>query len=144
MHGAKPIRSLVPFGTGRAYAASGSGVLVYGQGCVTYLEAVDQNNSGGSNVTFFDGTSSNGQQMIDYTLTQNQSTSEFIPLHSVPFTEGLYMVTNSGSVSGSITMWVNHSCAAYVGAQYRLVQLQEEQLAVEVLALQAAGIIPTS
>lgn len=144
MSHAKPIPSRVPFGTGRAYAASGTGVLVYGPGCVTYLEAVDQNNSGGSNVTIFDGTSSNGQQMIDYTLTQNQSTSEFIPLHSVPFMEGLYLVTNSGSVSGSITLWLNHSCSAYVGAEYRLVQLQEEQLTVEVMALQAAGIIPSA
>lgn len=130
-----PRRVLVPYGVGRAYAPGGSGVLLYGRGCITYNEAVDQANSGGSNITLFDGTSSNGQQIIDYTLTENESTSEMWGMHWVQFTEGLYLVTNSGSVSGSLSAWVDHDCSAYNGALYHMAKLAQMELELRVAAL---------
>lgn len=123
-----PRRVLVPYGTGRAYAPTSTGILLYGRGCITYNEAVDQNNSGGSNMTIFDGTSSNGQQMIDYTLTQNESTSEMWGMHWLQFTEGLYIVANSGTVAGSLCAWVDHDCSAYNGAMYHLARLAQMEL----------------
>lgn len=123
-----PRRVLIPWGTSRAYAPSGTGILVSGRGCITYAQSFETTGSAGGGATLFDGTSSNGQQIIDYTLTQGESTSEILGLHWLQFTEGLYVVTNSGSVAGSVTAWVDHDCAAYNGAMYRQVMLAQMEL----------------
>jgi hypothetical protein len=124
-----PRRVLIPWGSARAYASSGTGLLVAGHGCITYNEAYETTGSASASVTVFDGTSSNGQQMIDYTLTESESTSEMWGMHWVQFTEGLYIVTNSGTVAGSITAWVDHDCAAYNGALYHMARLAQLELA---------------
>lgn len=137
-----PIMVRIPWGAGRQYAVSGTGVLLYGRGCITYNEAVDQNNSGGSNITIFDGTNSNGQQIIDYSLTQNQSTSEMWGMHWVQFVEGLYIVTNSGGAVGSLTAWVDHDCSAYNGALYHMARLAQMELELRLESL-GALVIPS-
>lgn len=115
-----PRRVLLPYGTGRQFATGGSGKLITGQGCITYSSATDQNNVAGSALSIYDGESANGQQLIDYTLTQNESTSEILGLHWLQFTEGLYVNVSSGSVVGTITAWVDHDCASYNGSLYHL------------------------
>lgn len=130
-----PRRVLIPFGTNRAYASSGSGVLLYGRGCITYNEAFETTGSASASVTIYDGTSANGQQMIDYTLTQGESTSEMWGMHWVQFTEGLYLATGTGSVSGSLTAWVDHDCSAYNGALYHMAKLAQMELELRVAAL---------
>jgi hypothetical protein len=129
-----PRRALVPWGPARSNVTSGTGVLLLGRGCVTYLEAYETTGSASGGVTIYDGGSSNGQQLFDYTLTEGESTSEFLGLHWVQFTEGLYLVTNTGSVAGSLTAWLDHDCAAYNGAQYHATQLQAVQLELMVAA----------
>lgn len=125
----------MPYGTGRAFASSGSGLLVTGMGCITYSSATDQNNTGGSSLTIYDGWGANGQPLIDYTLTQNESTSEILGLHWLQFTEGLYVNIASGSVVGTITAWLDHDCGAYNAAQYITAQVNELDLAARLARL---------
>jgi len=131
-------RSLHPWGSGRAFATSGSGILVYGSGCITYTDVYETTGSNTASVSLLDGTSSNGQYMADYTLNANQSTSEEWGFHWMPFYEGLYIVTNSGSAAGTVSVWVDHNCDEHVNvlflAQEGTILEAGEQLA------QAAGI----
>lgn len=119
---------LIPWGPGRDYATSGTGLLVGGHGCITYNEAYETTGSAAAYVQVFDGQSANGQYMIDYTLADNESTSEMWGMHWVQFTEGLYVKTVSGTAAGSITAWVDHDCAAYNGAMYHMARLAQMEL----------------
>ena len=133
-----PLSVRLPFGTGRQYATAGSGVLLLGRGCLTYAE-VFENNVGAASLTLYDGTSANGQVILDYTLTQGQSTSDMFGLHWVQFVEGLYVTTSgAGQILGSISAWVNHDCAEYNGAVYHAALAAQAQ--VELTAAIAAGV----
>ena len=123
-----PRRVLIPWGPGREYALTGSGLLVTGMGCVTYASAFETTGSASASVSIFDGGSANGQQLIDYTLTQGESTSEILDLHLMQFNNGLYVSTLTGSAAGTLTAWVDHDCAAYNGAQYQQAIWQRLQL----------------
>jgi hypothetical protein len=111
-------RALMPWGANRNFAPTGTGLLITGSGCITYADAYETTGSATASVTLFDGQSSNGQQMIDYQLLAGQSTSEQWGPHWMPFYEGLYIVTNSGSASGSITGWADHDCAYHLNIQF--------------------------
>jgi len=73
---------------------------------------VETTGSASCEVTLHDGGSANEQLLRDYTLSASQSTSEQWGLHWLPFTQGLYVHTLSGTAKGSITVWVDHSCEA--------------------------------
>jgi hypothetical protein len=110
----------MPWGPTRQFAISGSGTLIQGHGCITYSECYETTGSASASVQIFDGSSANGQQMFDYTLSEGESTSEMFGMHWIQFTEGLYVETTSGSVAGSMHVWVDHDCAAYNGALFHL------------------------
>lgn len=135
-----PRRVLIPYGSSRAYASGGSGILLQGRGCITYNEAFETTGSAAASVTIYDGTSANGQQMIDYTLSMGESTSEMWGMHWVQFTEGLYLSTGTGSVSGSLTAWVDHDCSAYNGAMYHLARLAQMELELRLAQIGAFAI----
>jgi len=115
-----PRRVLLPYGPGRQFATGGSGLLISGQGCITYASAYETTGSAAASLSIFDGWGTNGQQLIDYTLTEGESTSEILGLHWMQFTEGLYVDTLSGSVAGTLTAWTDHDCAAYNGALFHM------------------------
>lgn len=119
----------MPYGPSRQFAISGSGALLSGMGCITYASAYETTGSAAASLSIFDGSNANGQQLIDYTLTESESTSEILGLHWMQFTEGLYVDTLSGSVAGTITAWVDHDCAAYNAAQYLAMEIQSVDLA---------------
>lgn len=130
-----PRRVLIPWGPGRDYATSGTGLLVGGHGCITYNEAYETTDAATAYVKVFDGTSQNGQVLIDYTLAINESTSEMWGMHWVQFTEGLYVQTVAGSAAGSITAWVDHDCSAYNGALYHMARLAQMELELRIARL---------
>ena len=113
-----PRRALLPWGPGRQFAISGSGGLLHGHGCITYSECFETTGSASGSCTIYDGNSANGQVLFDYTLSQGQSTSEMFGMHWLQFTEGLHVVTGTGSVAGSVHVWTDHDCAAYNGAVF--------------------------
>jgi hypothetical protein len=115
-----PRRALLPWGSGRFAATGGSGVLIQGQGCITYNEAYETTGSAAAAATFYDGTSANGQVLFDYTLSEGESTSEMFGMHWLQFVEGIYVHTGTGSMAGSVHVWVDHDCAAYNGALFHL------------------------
>lgn len=126
-----PYRILVPFGSGRALAPSGTGLLLSGQGCVTYLQAKETAGStAGFSIT--DGTSNNGLFLFDYNFSANQSTSEMFGLHWVQFVEGLYVTSNSGTFAGAVVAWVNHDCSSYNGALFHMAQLARIELELRI------------
>lgn len=137
-----PIRSLIPWGSGRAYAPTGTGILLYGRGCITYNEAYETSGSAGVTANFYDGTSNNGQSIIDYTLTQGESTSEMWGMHWVQFTEGLYVVSSTANIAGSVHVWVDHDCSEYNGALYHMARLA--QIELELRVAQLGGYVPSS
>ena len=123
-----PRRALLPWGPGRQFAISGTGVLLHGHGCITYAEAYETTGSASAALTIYDGRTANGQVLIDYTLSQSQSTSEMFGLHWVQFTEGLYVNTTSGSAAGTMHVWIDHDCSAYNGALFHLSLWAQAQL----------------
>jgi hypothetical protein len=108
----------VAFGSGRAAASSGSGVILRGRGCLTYFELYETTGAASAGVTVFDGGNANGVQRLDYTLTSNQSTSENWDLHYMPFWHGIYLQNNSGTIAGSLTAWMDHDCTEWLLAQH--------------------------
>lgn len=123
-------RALLPWGPGRQFATSGSGLLVQGRGCVTDSELYETTGDASGACTIYDGTSANGQVLRDYTLSEGQSTSEQWYFHTLPFEEGLYVANVSGSLAGSVTVWVDHDCRWWVVAPHLAAELE----AAEVLA----------
>lgn len=89
---------------------SGTGVLVYGCGCMTDFELMETTGSATATVTLHDGTQDNQQVLRDYTLLAGQSTSEQWGHHWLPFEEGIYLHTVTGSAKGSATVWLDHVC----------------------------------
>lgn len=130
-----PRRVLIPWGPGREYAVTGSGPLLTGMGCITYSSAFETTGSAAASVSIFDGSNSNGQQVIDYTLSQGESTSEILGLHWLQFNNGLYVSTLSGSAAGTLTAWVDHDCAAYNGAVFQTAQWQRLQLELQLASI---------
>lgn len=130
-----PRRVLIPWGPDRNYAPSGDGLLIGGQGCITYSSAFETTGSAGASVSIFDGYSGNGQQVIDYTLSEGESTSEILGLHWLMFTEGLYVSTLAGSAAGTLTAWVDHDCSAYNGAVFWTAQWQKLQLELQLASI---------
>lgn len=101
-----------------------------GRGCITDSQLVETTGDASATVTLHDGTSENMQVLRDYTLSEGQSTSEQWGLHWLPFEEGIYVHTISGSAKGSITCWVDHNCRWWVVAPHLAAELE----AAEVLA----------
>jgi hypothetical protein len=97
---------------------------------------VETTGSASCEVTLHDGQSANEQLLRDYTLSQGQSTSEQWGLHWLPFTQGLYIHTVSGTAKGSITVWVDHSCEEL--ERWKTEMLEFEHAAM-MAALKAAG-----
>lgn len=116
------VRALLPWGAGRNFAVSGTGLLISGRGCITYTDAFETTGSATANVTIYDGTSANGNAMIDYALAAGQSTSEQWGLHWMPYYEGLYVVTNAGAAKGSISAWADHDCAYHVNTAFLAIE----------------------
>lgn len=103
-------RSLLPWGPGQQLAVGGSGLLLAGSGCITYSGAYETTGAAPGTVALYDGTVANGQLLAYYTLAEGQSTSENMGLHWLPFTDGIYVHTVTGSVAGTLTVWLDHSC----------------------------------
>jgi hypothetical protein len=115
-------RVLCPWGAGRAFPVAPNGLLISGSGCITYADAFETTGSATASVTMYDGNSNNGQVMIDYQLSAGQSTSEQWGPHWMPFYQGLFLVTNSGTASGSISVWADHDCAYHLNTTFLAIE----------------------
>jgi hypothetical protein len=115
-------RVLCPWGAGRAFPVAPNGLLISGSGCITYADAYETTGSATASVTMYDGNNNNGQVMIDYQLSAGQSTSEQWGPHWMPFYQGLFLVTNSGTASGSISVWADHDCAYHLNTTFLAIE----------------------
>jgi hypothetical protein len=115
-------RVLCPWGVGRAFPVAPNGLLISGSGCITYADAFETTGSATASVTLYDGNNNNGQVMIDYQLSAGQSTSEQWGPHWMPFYQGLFLVTNSGAASGSISVWADHDCAYHLNTTFLAIE----------------------
>ncbi len=107
-------RALIPWGPGQQLAVSGTGLLVQGSGCATYSSAFETTGAAAGTVAVYDGGSKNGQLLMYYTLSSGQSTSEEWGPHWLPFEEGLYVETVTGSVAGTLSLWLDHLCETWL------------------------------
>ena len=112
-------RALLSWGPTHQLAVSGTGQLVAGSGCIVYSSAWETTGSNPAFVSFHDGASANGQIWGAYALTAGQSTSEDFGLHWLPFHEGIYVHTESGTAAGSITAYLDHSCDNWLNLEHR-------------------------
>jgi hypothetical protein len=122
------LRSLLPWGPGHPVVTSGTGVLVYGAGCITDIELEETTGSATASCTIHDGTQDNQQAMRDYTLLAGQSTSEQWGHHWLPFEEGLYLHTLTGSIKGSITVWLDHKCQVWLDTEHEYYALKVAEM----------------
>lgn len=111
-------RALTPWGPGQQLAVSGTGLIVYGPGCLTYASAYETTGSAAGTIAVYDGASNNGQLLLYYTLSSGQSTSEEWGLHWLPFEEGLYISAVSGSVAGTFSAYLDHHCTTWLEAEH--------------------------
>lgn len=89
---------------------AGTVPLVGGSGCITWHSAYETTGAASASYSLFDEGDSAGQQLMFVTLSAGQSTRDYIGLHALPFLGGLWFESESGSVLGSITCWVDHVC----------------------------------
>jgi hypothetical protein len=118
------LRSLLPWGPGHPLLTSGSGILIYGRGCITSLSVLEATGSATATVTFHDGTGTNMQVLLDVAVASGASAVEQWNPHCLPFEEGIYVNTTVGSCKGSITVWTEHWCRWWMVAPQRAAELQ--------------------
>jgi hypothetical protein len=116
-------RSLVPWGTDRGLGVGLEGLLVPGRGCITYMTLYETSGTAGAAAHFWDGTTSNGQYLLEYTLSAGQSTSEQWGHHWLPFEQGLYIDIYAGAMVGSMTIWVDHDCEWWLEVAHQAAEL---------------------
>lgn len=81
-----------------------SGIIFSQGGTLLAVCISETTGSSGASVDFVDGESSDSDEIVPYTLLANESVRDsFSPL-GIPFDRGVYLVVNSGSVKGSITV----------------------------------------
>ena len=107
-------RSLIPF----------ADPLVGGSGCVTWYALEESTGSAVATVELYDDGISSGQLLAPISLSPGQSTREFLTFHALSFTAGLWFKVLSGAVTGSVLVWVDHDCEAYLnlGRDLRLAE----------------------
>ncbi len=127
-------RALLPWGPGRSFGVSGTGLLLSGAGCVTYSAARETTGTAGADLLVYDGGTANGQVLLDYSLSSGQSTSEQWGPHWLPYEEGLYLVTTSGSAVGQLVVYMDHRCTDWLDAEH-----WAAEAAMAELALRAGG-----
>ena len=84
-----------------------SSLLITGSGYIVYWAALDSGNADGSQFNLWDGQNASGQLLIPVSLTDGESTSEYIGKRLVFYTKSLYFDLVSGGVTGSVTV---HAC----------------------------------
>jgi hypothetical protein len=129
-------RALLPWGPGHPLATTGTGVLVYGRGCITDVSIIETTGSAAATATLHDATVDNMQVLRDWSLAAGGMSSEGRGHHWLPFEEGLYVHTLSGAVKGSITVWLEHDCKAWLVAPHQAAVLTEAE------ALASLGALP--
>ena len=98
---------------------SESAVLYSARGCITYWAVEDTSGSGGSKLAFYDGQGTNGALILPVTTNSGQSTSEYVHKHHLTFERGLYYSLTSGTIIGSVAVWIDFSedeWAAYIAS----------------------------
>ena len=120
-----------PWGPGGQIVLSGSGVLVHGYGCITYLSAWETTGTAPAQVAFYDGNTNNGDLITQYNLSESQSTSEAFRYHVLHFERGLYVAVLSGTPAGSVTAWVDHVCPRWVMEEHWAAKATIVEAAVE-------------
>ena len=112
-------RALLPWGSGRAFATSGTGLLISGQGCITAFSARNTATPAIAELVLYDGRSANGRVLLDIGLGGDLGVPiPWVP-HALPFEEGLYIVTSAGAAVGSVTVWADHECAKWLAVAHR-------------------------
>ena len=120
-------RVLIPLGDLTAAQLAGTQPLVGGSGCVTWHSVYETSGAASASYGLFDSGVGAGQELAYVTLSSGESTRDFIGLHALPFLGGLYFKTETGSVGGSITAWVDHICEEWYELERALkgAQVQE-------------------
>jgi hypothetical protein len=88
----------------------GSDPVVGGSGCITWHSTWETTGEAEAGYALYDGPADANQNLMYVTLSEGQSTRDFIGIHSLSFIDGLFYVLESGSVLGSLHVWTNHRC----------------------------------
>ena len=111
-------RVLVPFGPGRGLGGDLTGQLVSGGGCITAISVYETTGTAAAAVHIIDGAGSNGQYLTEYTLAAGASARDRWDMHGLPFTEGVWYDVYAGAASGTVTLWADHDCEAWLRAAH--------------------------
>jgi len=124
-------RVLLPLGELTAAQLAGTQPLVGGSGCVTWHSTYESTGTAAASYGLFDNSIGAGQELAYVTLSQGESTRDFIGLHALPFLGGLFYKLESGAVGGSITAWVDHLCEEWYELERVLKEGQLELLVAQ-------------
>ena len=112
-------RALLPWGAGRAFADSGTGLLLRGRGCITSFSISEASGDAVADMTVYDGESANGLVLFDFfVLPAGTALVTWVP-HAMPFEQGIYLDLNPGTAVGSVTAWVDHDCAEWLWVEHK-------------------------
>ena len=101
-----------------------SSLLITGSGYIVYWAALDSGNADGSQFNLWDGQNASGQLLIPVSLTDGESTSEYIGKRLVFYTKSLDFDLVSGGVTGSVTV---HACDSAEELQRLIAELSVAQ-----------------
>ena len=121
-------RVLLPVSELTAAQLAGTTALVLGSGCITWHSTYETTGSASAEYQLWDGPTRGGQKLMDVTLSQGQSTRDYIGLHALPFITSVHLVVASGAIGGSFTMWVDHLCEDLLTAREALLELELAKL----------------
>ena len=111
-------RALLPLGEATAGQLAGTSPLVQGSGCLTWHATYETTGTAAASYGLFDGPPGSGQELAYVTLSEGQSTRDYIGLHALAFVNGLYYKLESGAVGGAFHVWVDHECEGYLHTEH--------------------------
>lgn len=86
-----------------------SGQLLNTGGCLV-IHATRETAGAAAVYRLWDSADASGQLLLSISLSANESTRDFFPMHYLPFNTGLYFELVSGAVEGNISAMCDHRC----------------------------------
>ena len=101
---------------------SGAAPLLGGSGCVTWHSS--QETSGSASADYLLSDNQNFDQTLMYvTLSAGQSTRDYIGLHALPFTGGLWLQANDALVL-TVVGYTDHVCEDVLSAHQSILRVE--------------------
>jgi len=97
--------------------------LIGGTGCVTWHSTIETTGSAAAHYFLFND-SGLIQELMNVSLSEGQSTRDYIGLHALAFTGGLWLYNDIGLIDGVFAGYTDHVCEDVLSAHAAILQIE--------------------